>query len=211
MSNLEVITNRVIVLGGGLVPDAERPEQLALSPASVERADSTLDYYYAHAAAFAGKQAMIICSGGASAIYDGLDVSKLSATQTEGALLADHLLRGGIPAGLIEEEKESNTTTLNIVNSIEAGFLKPEEFDAHNPLGVGTHKNHYLRVLLDLHDAGFAPDSSTGIHPAHEDSAMKERVLRGIRKGFFAGVQPGDLHAMRERNARLTRAFGRTK
>jgi hypothetical protein len=204
MRQIENVTNQIMILGGGVDHTAEDNPQLMQT--SIERADRAARYYQEHAAAFAGQNAMILCTGGASAIYQGIrDVPK---QQAEGTLTANYLIRRwGIPGAIIEVEAESDTSTLNLVNSIEAGYLNPVQYSREHPLAVATHRSHYGRFKADLKDADFSRDATFGIHPDTHDSAVKEMVSRGIRAGFFFGVETGDLGAMRRRSDLVTRVF----
>lgn len=208
MAVTEAVTNQIMILGGGLEPMSPNQLDFRLSNHSSERADAAATYYLRHVATFAGEGSMILCTGGASPIYDKLhDVPK---NQAEGTLLADRLMHEwDIPSSIIETETQSDTSTTNLINSIEAGLLNPADYDTEHPLGVVTHRYHYHRFQADLKNAGFRLDATFGIHPLNSDSALKELIARGIRASFFMGVQTGDLAAMRRRNRLVTRIFGR--
>ncbi len=206
MSAIEAITNQVMVLGGGLIASEGRP--LTLSAASEQRADAIGMHYRQHVQEFLGRDAMILCTGGASTIYDGL--RNVSAAEAEGTQVADRLMnKWGVRAGIIETETGSDTTTMNVVESIRNGYISPSDYDEEHPLSVGTHINHFVRAKADLMLAGFAADAIVGIHPGVRDGAVKEFAARRIRQLFFRGVPRGDLDEMSRRSEMVTSVFGR--
>jgi hypothetical protein len=197
----EESTDTLLILGGGRIQESHSLEKFQLSEASLQRADRAIEYYHQHASQFLGREASIICSGGASPIYDG--IQDIVTEHAEGTLIANHLVQNGVPTHLLKTETNSNTTTMNIVNTIEYGLLNPHEFTAERRLGIITHINHYIRVQEDLRDAGFEWNASFGIHPTKVDDVDKERIARRIREEFFQDVQPGDLAELRKRNEQL--------
>lgn len=201
--SLEIVTNNLMIYGAGL---ELRGEDLVAKQGTLERADAAGQYYQDHAAAFAGRGAMILCSGGASAIYDGMhNISDASAEATQ---VADRLMsEWNVPSKLIERETRSTTTTENVLNSIEQGLLHIDQYSTESPLGVVTHRHHYKRVLLDLRDAGLAAEATIGIHPEASDSALHELASRTVRSLFFFGVKQGDLAEMRKRNDNVNSVF----
>lgn len=203
MSQPEVLTNNLMIYGAGLELSGE---VLVPKQSTNERADAAGQYYAEHAAAFAGQGAMILCSGGASAIYDGMH--DVSTSRAEGTQVAHRLMREwGVPSKIIEVEPFSTTTTENVLNSIDQELLRVEQYSAESPLGVVTHKHHYKRVCRDLGDAGLVAEATIGIHPEASDSAMHELASRAIRSIFFVGIKQGDLVSMRHRNDLINRVF----
>jgi len=192
-----------MIYGAGLELSGEI---LVAKQGTNERADAAGQYYVDNAAAFAGRGAMILCSGGASAIYDGMH--NISDSSAEATQVADRLMsKWSVPSGIIETETRSTTTTENVLNSIKLGLLNIDRYSADSPLGAVTHKYHYKRVRRDLHDAGLAPEAVIGIHPEASDSAFHEFGSRVVRSAFFFGVKQGDLDEMHRRNHWVNRVF----
>lgn len=202
----------LIVLGGGLDPVEAAPGEFQLSAASTERVITAAAYSIRHEL---GENAMILCAGGSSPLYDGLGNQPLE--ESEGFKMASHLPQLSVPESVERRtEMKSNSTMANFINSVEEGLLVPSDYSREFPLGVVTHRNHYMRARIDAWRIGFDWHALRGIHPHEymENPQGNDGLIHnmgGIALGSiaYAGVRRGDLAALTQRNDRMMQQLSR--
>lgn len=175
-----MLTNEVMLLGGG----AESIDgQSQLSAPSSQRVDRFLSYYEANKSAFTSKEAFVLCSGGYALLASGVDAPAYE--NREGVLMADELVRSGVPSAIIEVEAESYSTVTNFTHSIEQGVLVPERYQEGVSLGIITHPDHMLRVVNIARQLGILNIEQLA---TEHDLGGQEKILRFLYKAALLGA-----------------------
>jgi hypothetical protein len=130
LSNL--ITPNLMVLGSGISPEGI-PTAVTLS-----RADTAAEYYEA----FPQQIGRIVCCGAYSLSMDEPPANGA----TEGQSAADRLVRRGVPAAIVEVEKQSTCTFTNYIEVVQGEYFAGTAIDPDHPLGVVTGWAHGLRA-----------------------------------------------------------------
>ena len=163
-------TNEVIILSGGLNYQDGQPQ--GLSGHSLERTDRFLRYYHENKHAFGSATAFALCAGGYALLADRIEAP--GDGTRESPLMADELMRGGVPASKIRIEDESYSTVTNFTFSLKKGLLSAEDYQDDYRLGVVTHPDHFRRV------ADFA--SRLAIPESHLEPILTDYELGGHEK-----------------------------
>lgn len=193
-------------LGRGLysVPRSDGSVSYQPTAETIRRADEMGRYHQA----YAGRLAMLLCSGGFPEVASRGKATRPPEGVSEAAMEAERLATNwGVPKKLLAVEGNSGSTFDNFIKSIEAGYLVPGEFDPDNPLAVSASRCHSWWVgpiaqqslalppgkasLLRLRDGNL--ENGPVIH-------WKERVGYALTRVALSEVdaQPGNLDHTRQ-------------
>jgi uncharacterized SAM-binding protein YcdF (DUF218 family) len=173
----------------------------ALTPAGAARVRATIDYVYAHAAAFAAAPApLVVFSGGWA------EASRGASRPPEGCREGDLMLAAALAAGLaahatLRTECRSRSTLENLLHTAADGLLDGHVFGPGHPLGLVSHAWHLPRVrflarkVLRLRGAALLDVPATGGEPA----SSRERALHVASRLWFLGVTDPAVLQRRER------------
>lgn len=178
---------QAIILGRGI---EEVDGQWQLSDGSMERAQRAIGDYYEHHYGYSA--GVLVCSGG----YPRLAENR--PPKSEALLMADELVKAGIPYYLIETEEESTSTLSNFLNS--AKFFNPDQLTPRSPLRVVSHKAHWRRAKFFgqmVLDAPLALVETPGEHDVRKN--VQEVVMTGAWRMALAGIRRGDVQALQAR------------
>lgn len=182
--DVEIATNRVIILGKGIEFDDEGGAHLAA--AGQARADRFLEYY-SDSKIFNSRYAQVVCTGGAALLAHGIELpDELKAR--EGRVTADYLIKNGVPHNIIDIEDSSTSTLTNFSNSMDLGYIKPSDFNQVHRLGVVTHPHHQKRAAVLAGKLGFDKCSLQPINTKESDAAFKESRDRFVTRLILLGA-----------------------
>jgi len=185
MANYE--STKIIILGSGM--ETNENGLTTLNAEGLARADRFLEHYADNQDGFNSDiEAFVVCSGGYSLIAKGM-ARPVDPNKREGIVTGEYLLENGIPSSLIKVEKESVSSSGNLLNSIAAGYFTIEEFSPQDKLGIVSHPHHLKRVALLTRKMGFAKGSVELIPTSVQDSRLMEFAARTVTRGIYLGAK----------------------
>jgi len=152
------------------------PEGIALSTASMQRVDRCLEYWSENRRAFDSNEAIIICSGGYGLFAAGIEAPEDGSREAN--LMADEMIRAGVPHRILELETESYSTVTNWTESMQRGFIDPASYDATHRLGVVTHPSHFKRARDSARRLGLPKSALQKILVANHSDFWREKPIR---------------------------------
>lgn len=200
-SSGEVVSNQVVIFGGGVFSDELGRGQL--EPWSTLRLDRAVDHYYDNQDRFEAEGATIVCTGWQT---PGLIDLRTHASIREADVAADYLVRAGVPHELVEKERTSTNTLTNLLNALNGEYIKVEEMDVDNPLGVVSHPNHLKRVEMFAKGIGIPGEHIQRIPTKVEDHRLREFISRTAWRGVLVGTNSPD--EMRRRYETVALSLG---
>ena len=195
------LTNRLFVLGGGLVVTPQGSYEPSLRMMS--RRDTAVAYYLANKVLFEEEGAYIAISGGRQYGLEGVPQGI-----SEAGWLQDAFGSAGIPEHLHRSrvEHDATDTAENLLHALERGFFKPSDFTPEAPLGIVAGKKFGRRVQLYTHYLGF-PTGSVAILETGEKEKPEEEYLYSQTQKTLRGMRILDtvsnIAELRRRHATL--------
>ncbi len=197
----------VMGLGRGLRLDtsADFPVYLP-SHETDRRANEMVEYYHAHP----DTPMQLLVSGGYPEVASRGIAKRPPPGRSEAALMKALLIRGFVPEEIIDVEGLSGSTYDNFIRSIEAGFLRPGQFDVGNPLHLSVSRRHSWRSTIIARQALEIPNdwksrpSVLRLRGGNLENGlrmdMQERVALALTKLALLEVdaKPGNLDHTRE-------------
>jgi uncharacterized SAM-binding protein YcdF (DUF218 family) len=180
-------TNNVIILGAGMEL-SEDGTQASLSEPGLQRAHRFIQHYVDNRASFTAEDAFVVCSGGYGLLAAGIERPENEQLR-EGTIMADLLVREGVPHSLIRTEDQSTSSLTNLSNSIDIGYITPTDYDPGHKLGIVSHPHHLKRVVMLAGKLGLAKSQLAPIPTTEEDARLKEFVLRSGYRLALAGAR----------------------
>lgn len=190
-------SSQLIILGRGIELVDGTP---VLGQGSQERAEHAAGYYAEHRDVFNEEAARIVCSGG----FPRLSDEEFGPT-SEGSMMADVLVKHGVPHQLIETETQSRSTLQNFLFS--APMLNLDALAEERPLGVVSHAGHFRRAADVAHKVLGSETPLSGLITPGEEGArwqVQEHVMRNLWRVVLAGVAEGDTATLLAREAQIT-------
>lgn len=194
------MTNQLIVMGGGMHVPAEGAPYL--NHGSIVRADCAAAYFYDNFTRFISNEARIVCAGGYPPLPEGVPIPDLD--HREGTLIANYLMKEGVPHRVIEVERNSTSTFTNLAFSMDEGYISPATAVAERPLGIVSHPGHVKRAALCAAKLGFRQSGLELIQTRERDNMPIEAIWRTVYKGLFLGAADPQAMLKRDRLAERT-------
>jgi uncharacterized SAM-binding protein YcdF (DUF218 family) len=142
------------------------------------------------------KEAKVICSGGYGLLAAGVEPPKDGSR--EAILMADCMVKAGVPVAKIEIEDESYSTITNWTESMRRGFIRPDSYDSANRLGVVTHSAHYKRAADSARRLGLTAEKLLPILVAKDTHVLREYGLRAMYTIVSLGAHDSESLISRE-------------
>lgn len=187
-------------MGGGIHVPVEGVPQL--NHGSTVRAECAAAYYSENFTRFISRDARIVCAGGYPQLPEGVPIPDME--HREGTLMANYLLREGVPHRLIEVERNSTSTFTNIAFSIDEGFISPATANKERPLGIVSHPGHVKRAALCAAKLGFRQSGLELVETTERDNLPLEALWRVVYKGLFLGTDNPQKMLRRDKLAECT-------
>lgn len=161
-----------------------------LSHVGIARAEKTLEHFFSGEFDARSNESYVLLAGGYGRQL-ALDGTVPDYAHRESRLMADYLVRHGVPAGKLLLEDESTNTIENWHYSMTryGEVVAPEVFTKQEPLALVSHPNHlkrarYVGELLGFRAAHMALLPTPQQDCAAAESEAMSRVLARYRAYF---------------------------